>query len=84
MRHYILCVSVTYAMRAQKELLGQGIVADIVRTPAGIRNRDCSYALMVSRASIGQAAAIINKSRVRCSHVYSQQPDGSFKEVIMP
>lgn len=84
MRHYILCVSVTYAMRAQRELLKQGIVADIVRTPSGIRNRDCSYALTVSKASVVQAVAIINKLRIRCSHVYSQQPDGSFKEEIIP
>ena len=84
MRHYILCTSVTYAMKAQKELLRRGIQGDVVRTPSEIHKRECGYALIVSEAAVDQAITIIDQTNIKCKAVYAVLQDGTYKEVIAP
>ena len=48
-QYLIMCRSLTYAQRAQKQLERAGISAAVVKAPQGLNTSGCGYAVSVYR-----------------------------------
>ena len=51
-QYLIMCRSLTYAQRAQKQLESLGITANVVKAPQGLNTSGCGYAVSVYRRAI--------------------------------
>ena len=49
-QYLIMCRSLTYAQRAQKQLESLGISANVVKAPQGLNTSGCGYAVSADEA----------------------------------
>jgi len=70
MRCYILCGSVTYAMKAKKRLLYYGIRAHETRISGDITGESCGYAVEVNMKDLDAALTVLNREKVKYKAVY--------------
>ncbi len=83
MRYYlIICRSVTYAQRAQKALEEAGIRSRMLRSPKGLTERGCAYALQVKPSLFSKALTCLYEKNIKPYRAFAY--DGkSYTEVRM-
>lgn len=79
--YLIICRSLTYAQRTAAALSRAGITAHLLRTPASLGERGCSYSVKISHRRLAQALQTLNRAGVPVERIYITQGDGSYKEV---
>ena len=81
MNHYLIIYrSVTHAQLAAKRLSRAGIVNQLQRTPAGLTERGCSYALRVPERMATAAIEELRDFSPRYYRIFAQA-GGEYREV---
>ena len=70
--------SVTAGQRGKAALERRGISARLLRSPGGLSENGCAYALYVRRRELRRAARLLEEARVEAP-AYCMQPDGSYQ-----
>lgn len=83
MRYLFMCRSLTYAQRAARSLERGGVNTGVVKAPQPLSGNGCGYCVSVSFKNGGKAAAILRSEGLLQGKIYEQQPDGSFREVLL-
>lgn len=83
MRYLFMCRSLTYAQRAARSLERGGVNTGVVKAPQPLSGNGCGYCVSVSFKNGGKAAAILRGEGLLQGKIYEQQPDGSFREVLL-
>lgn len=81
---YVIMIarSVTQAQRMLRLLEQCGIRAQIFRTPMGLTELGCSYAVKLRRDRLREALDCIGRVGLRPLSIYSDGPDG-YREVFI-
>jgi len=83
METYLLIArSVTQAQHMARVLEKCGIRTGILRAPAGLTNRGCSYALKVRETQWDAARSCLQRSELRPLGIFRKDGD-SYREVIV-
>lgn len=79
--YLIVCRSLTYAQRTAATLERSGIPANILRSPAGVSAKGCSYSVKIAHNRLTDALAALNRAGLKPVSVYSASGNGSYREV---
>ena len=83
MYYLIMCRSLTYAQRVSNALERAGIPSRVLRSPAEISPRGCSYSVRLSARHLSRALTVLNQRRLPYSGVYVSGPGyGGYREVV--
>ena len=83
METYLLIArSITQAQHMARVLENCGIRAGIIRAPAGLTNRGCSYALRIRAGQWDAARACLQRAELRPIGIYQREGD-DYREVIV-
>lgn len=77
----LLCRSLTYAQRAEKQLERKGISASLVKAPKDIADKGCAYCLRVNPRQKDKALSVLRDSGLEPMTVYEYR-DGLITEVL--
>lgn len=81
MEHYLLIArSVTHAQRMEKALEEAGVRCAVLRAPAEINRKGCSYAVRIAGNWLAKAREILSAMKVQPIHIY-EKTDQGYKEV---
>ena len=81
MVYLIMCRSLTYAQRVSKALERGGVPGRILRSPASISPRGCSYSVRVSARHLGRAMAILNRTGLPYQGIFVGSAEYGYREV---
>ncbi|MDP4153472.1 MAG: DUF3343 domain-containing protein [Bacillota bacterium] len=82
MKCYVLCSSVTYAVKGRNLLMSRGITASLLRPPIEISSCGCGYVIGVDKSVLGTAIKILRENLVKINSIYCLGDDGKYKEVF--
>ena len=83
MEYYLLIArSDTQAQHMARILEGCGVSAGILRAPAGLTNRGCSYAVRIRAEQWAASQKCLAQANLRPLGVYSRE-NGNYREVIV-
>ena len=81
MEHYLLIArSVTHAQRMEKLLRDAGVRGTVLRAPAEVNRKGCSYAVRIDGARLDRARMLLSTAKVPPIHIYEKTEDG-YREV---
>lgn len=80
---YLSFRSVTSAMEALRVLTGNGIHANLRRTPETIRSRGCGYSLAVPERKGEEAMNLLRQKGVSFEKVFRRMQGGFWQEVAL-
>lgn len=78
---YFTFRSVTGAMRGREILRENGIAAGLLRTPRGLRENGCGYALRVAAAAERVARELLARADIPFRNSYRRDANGAWREV---
>lgn len=81
--YYFTFRSVTWAQRAEKALVRNGLRVSILRAPKFLSQKGCGYALRVRGGQGTQAAAILRRDRALWDGVYRVYQDGTVEPATL-
>ena len=81
--YYLTCRSLTYAQRSSRALAMAGVRNTIVRTPAGMSNEGCGYAVRIRAGQLGDAVRILEEKKLMPKRVFQVYEDGRMEEVSL-
>ena len=74
--HYlIICRSLTYAQRTAKILERAGISAIVMKAPAGLSDKGCTYCVKISERWLSQALTALDTAGMSYGKVYISRGD---------
>ncbi len=79
-QYLIMCKSLTYAQRAQKQLERLGINAAVVKAPQGLNTSGCGYAVSLYR-SIDEAISLLKSKNMINGKIFRRTAMGDYIEV---
>lgn len=79
-QYLIMCRSLTFAQRAQKQLESIGISATVVKAPQGLNTSGCGYAVSVHRR-ISEAVSYLSGKGTISGKIFRQTERGDYVEV---
>jgi len=79
--YFITFRSITYAQRAEKTFLRNGISCHIRRTPRWMEERGCGYGAEVRLPSLSQGLRLLNEEGIPVRKYYAINRDGRVEEV---
>lgn len=79
-QYLIMCRSLTYAQRAQKQLERAGISAAVVKAPQGLNTSGCGYAVSVYR-HFDEAYALLKSKNMINGKIFKSIGTGEYAEV---
>lgn len=83
MEHYLLIArSVTHAQRMEKALRDAGVRGTLLRAPAQINPKGCSYAVRIDASRAEQVRAVLSVMKIPPVHVYAESSNG-YREVTL-
>ncbi len=81
MDYYLLIArSVTHAQHMARVLEACGIRSGILRAPAGLTNRGCSYALRIRKEQLHAARTCLEQAELQPLGIFTRQGNG-YREV---
>lgn len=83
MRYLFMCRSLTYAQRAARALERGGVNTGVVKAPQLLTGNGCGYCVSVSIKNGLKAADILRRENLLQGKIYEQQPDSSYREVLL-
>ena len=81
MYYLIMCRSLTYAQRIEKALASAGLRPRLLRAPAEISPKGCSYAVRIPARHLSGALTVLNRSRLPFLGIYMGGPREPWREV---
>ena len=81
--YFITFRSITYAQRAEKILINNGIPCHIRRTPRWMEERGCGYCLRIRPTQVAASLHRLKEGGVPFSKVYTRRADGSVEEMSL-
>ena len=81
--YFITFRSITYAQRAEKTFLRNGISCHIRRTPRWMEERGCGYCLRMHRKDVAAAVNLLRQNQVIFSKIYCLRQDGQGEELVL-
>lgn len=79
-QYLIMCKSLTYAQRAQKQLERAGISASVVKAPQGLNTSGCGYAVSVYKRAPDAIALLKTKGMIN-GKIFKRTERGEYIEV---
>lgn len=79
-QYLIMCRSLTFAQRAQKQLESIGISALVVKAPQGLNTSGCGYAVSVHRR-VDEAVAYLSGKGTISGKIFRRTDRGDYIEV---
>ena len=79
-QYLIMCRSLTYAQRAQKQLESLGITANVVKAPQGLNTSGCGYAVSVYRRA-DEAIHYLYAKNMISGKIFRHTEHGEYVEV---
>lgn len=80
-QYLIMCRSLTYAQRAQKQLESLGISASVVKAPQGLNTSGCGYAVSVYRRA-DEAISTLSARNMINGKIFKRTEHGDYIEVL--
>jgi hypothetical protein len=81
MDYLIMCRSLTYAQRVAYTLERAGIPARILRSPAAISPKGCSYSVRVGERQLSRAMSILAQKKLPYLGIYVGRRGDGYREV---
>jgi hypothetical protein len=81
MDYLIMCRSLTYAQRVANTLERAGIPARILRSPAAISPKGCSYSVRVGERQLSRAMSILAQKKLPYLGIYVGRRGDGYREV---
>ncbi|MBR2490290.1 MAG: DUF3343 domain-containing protein [Ruminiclostridium sp.] len=81
MYYLIMCRSLTYAQRVAGTLERAGIPARILRSPAEISPRGCSYSVRVGGRNLSRTLTVLAQKKLPYLGIYVGQRGEGYREV---
>ena len=81
MYYLIMCRSLTYAQRIEKALASAGLRPRLLRAPAEISPKGCSYAVRLPARQLSGAMTVLNRTRLPYLGIYVGAPGEHWREV---
>jgi hypothetical protein len=81
MYYLIMCRSLTYAQRVANTLERAGIPARILRSPAAISPKGCSYSVRVGERQLSRAMSILAQKKLPYLGIYVGRRGDGYREV---
>jgi len=81
MYYLIMCRSLTYAQRVANTLERAGIPARILRSPAEISPRGCSYSVRVGSRQFSRTLTVLAQKKLPYLGIYVGRTGAGFQEV---
>lgn len=73
--------SVTYAQRAERLLLQNGITVNITKAPFGIGTNSCCYGLRLNSRNLSDALRILSDKAIPFTGVVTRDERGAYRRV---
>ena len=73
---YIGIRSLTYAQKGERALSWEGVLADIVRLPAGLSGGGCAYALRLQSQQLPKALMILKRAGIETGKRFVRSDSG--------
>lgn len=81
MSYLIMCRSLTYAQRVANTLERAGIPARILRSPAEISPRGCSYSVRVGERNLSRTLTVLARKKLPYLGIYVGRSGKGYQEV---
>ena len=81
MYYLIMCRSLTYAQRIEKALSSAGLRPRLLRAPAEISPKGCSYAVRIPDRQLSGALTVLRRTRLPYLGIYVGGPGEHWREV---
>ncbi len=81
MYYLIMCRSLTYAQRIEKALSSAGLRPRLLRAPAEISPKGCSYAVRIPSRQLSGAMTVLRRTGLPYLAIYVGGPGEPWREV---
>ncbi|MBR5217010.1 MAG: DUF3343 domain-containing protein [Oscillospiraceae bacterium] len=81
-QYLLIARSVTQAQRMVAALERQGIRSSILRAPAALNPKGCSYAVRIGGLALANAQDVLNAAGIRPLRIYEKGESG-YREVLL-